>query len=180
MHKSKAETAKQDAHWPQQIFHRLIEHRIEMMAYVPDAGHCEVIDLCLQAEQIESVKLTTEEEGIALAAGAWLGGKRCIVLMQSSGIGNCVNMFSLIQVCRFPMLLLIAMRGEWEEFNPWQIPLGEKTETYLKLAGIQVVRVDEPLSAGNIFDSAAEMSFADQNPAAVLLSQKMIGAKTFD
>ena len=156
------------------------EHRIEIMAYVPDAGHSELIEMCLYAEHIEPVKLTTEEEGVALAAGAWLGGKRCVVLMQSSGIGNCVNMFSLIRVCRFPLLMLIAMRGEWEEFNPWQKPLGEKCESYLKLAGIRVVRVDEPPSTANIIDAAAEISFSGQKPVAVLLSQKMIGAKAFD
>ena len=38
-----------------------------------------------------SVVLTTEEEGIGYLAGAWLGGERGALLMQSSGVGNCIN-----------------------------------------------------------------------------------------
>jgi hypothetical protein len=71
--------------------------------------------------------LTTEEEGIALAAGAWLGGQRAVLLMQSSGVGNCINMLSLPVNCRMPFLTLVTMRGEWGEFNPWQVPMGTAT-----------------------------------------------------
>ena len=70
---------------------------------------------------------------MALAAGAWLGGQRAALLMQSSGVGNCINMLSLTRTCRFPMLMFITMRGEWEEFNPWQVPMGSIVEPVLKL-----------------------------------------------
>ena len=76
--------------------------------------------------------LTTEEEGIALAAGAWLGGQRSVLLMQSSGVGNCINMLSLSAICRFPLLMLVTMRGEWAEFNPWQVPMGRATQPALE------------------------------------------------
>ena len=46
--------------------------------------------------------------------------------MQSSGVGNCVNMLSLAKNCRFPLVILVTMRGEWAEFNPWQVPMGIK------------------------------------------------------
>ena len=78
---------------------------------------------------------------MALAAGAWLGGERAALLMQSSGLGNCVNMLSLARTCRFPLLMLITMRGEWEEFNPWQVPMGSIVDPVLKLCEAEVYRV---------------------------------------
>lgn len=61
--------------------------------------------------------LTTEEEGIGILAGAWLGGERGVLLMQSSGVGNCINTLSLSKVCGFPLLIIVTMRGEWGELN---------------------------------------------------------------
>lgn len=72
--------------------------------------------------------MTTEEEGIGVVTGSWLGGQRAALLMQSSGVGNCVNMFSLLDSCRVPFLTLVTMRGEYAEFNPWQGPMGRRTQ----------------------------------------------------
>ena len=119
--------------WQDQLFDVLKRADIRQVGYVPDAGHSRLIARCKADPDIRDVVLTTEEEGVALAAGAWLGGQRAALLMQSSGVGNCVNMLSLIRACRFPMLMLVTMRGEWEEFNPWQVPMGSIVEPTLKL-----------------------------------------------
>src|SRR5216110_3668915 len=119
--------------WPQEVHRALSVAQVRVVGYVPDAGHSRLIELCQGDRKMLSVALTTEEEGIGLAAGAWLGGQRSVLLMQSSGVGNCVNMLSLIRACRFPMLMLVTMRGEWEEFNPWQVPMGSIVEPTLKL-----------------------------------------------
>ena len=121
------------ADWPDRLFETLKRADIRQVGYVPDAGHARLIDRCRADPDIRDVVLTTEEEGVALAAGAWLGGERAALLMQSSGLGNCVNMLSLARTCRFPLLMLITMRGEWEEFNPWQQPMGSIVEPVLKL-----------------------------------------------
>src|SRR5260370_422890 len=83
--------------WPDRLFDVLRRANIRQVGYVPDAGHSRVIELCKADAGIRDVVLTTEEEGIALAAGAWLGGQRSVLLMQSSGVGNCINMLSLIK-----------------------------------------------------------------------------------
>ena len=75
------------------------------------------------------VVLATEEEGIGLLAGAWLGGERGVLLMQSSGVGNCINTLSMIRTCQFPLLLVVTMRGEWGETNPWQLPMAKPRHT---------------------------------------------------
>ena len=126
----------------------LAELGVRQVAYVPDAGHGRLIELCQADPVLRAVVLTTEEEGVALAAGAWLGGERAVLLMQSSGVGNCVNMLALPRVCRLPLLALVTMRGEWGELNPWQLPMGQSTAEALKLAGVIVQRLDVPESAG--------------------------------
>lgn len=104
--------------WPDEIFHILRDFDVAQMAYVPDAGHARLIERAVAANEVRAVPLTTEEEGIALLAGAWLGGERGALLMQSSGVGNCINMLSLAKTCRFPLLMLVTMRGQWGESNP--------------------------------------------------------------
>ncbi len=111
---------------------------MRQVGYVPDAGHARLIDLCRADDDIRDVALTTEEEGVALCSGAWLGGERAALLMQSSGLGNCVNMLSLARACRFPLLMLITMRGEWEEFNPWQVPMGSIVDSALRLCEAEI------------------------------------------
>src|SRR5438552_14786412 len=128
--------------WADEIHDVLGALRVRQVGLVPDAGHARLIDLCRADPSMRVVPLTTEEEGIGLIAGAWLGGQRGVLLMQSSGVGNCINMLSLSTVCRFPLLLLVTMRGEWGEFNPWQIPTGKGTEPILEQAGVLVHRID--------------------------------------
>src|SRR4051794_14861286 len=124
--------------WQDQLFETLKGADIRQVGYVPDAGHSRLIARCKADPDIRDVVLTTEEEGVAMAAGAWLGGQRSALLMQSSGVGNCVNMLSLLRMGRFPLLALVTMRGEWGEFNPWQGPMGGGTEAALKLGGVHV------------------------------------------
>jgi sulfopyruvate decarboxylase alpha subunit len=165
--------------WPDRLFDTLKRAGIRQVAYVPDAGHARLIERCRADREIRDVVLTTEEEGVALAAGAWLGGERAALLMQSSGVGNCVNMLSLIRACRFPMLMLVTMRGEWEEFNPWQVPMGSIVEPTLELCDTHVARVERPEQVVPAVENAVQLAFGEDRAAAVLLSQKLIGRKVW-
>ena len=165
--------------WQAQIYAALKAARIAVLGYVPDAGHAHLIAAAHADPAMRAVVLTTEEEGIALAAGAWLGGARAVLLMQSSGVGNCINMLSLPVNCRMPFLTLVTMRGEWAEFNPWQVPMGAATPTVLAAAGVHVRRADRADEAAEIVAAAASLAFDSAVPVAVLLSQRLIGAKDF-
>ena len=165
--------------WPEAIHRALGELGVRQVAYVPDAGHARLIESCQADPALRAIVLTTEEEGVALAAGAWLGGQRAALLMQSSGVGNCVNMLALNQVGRFPLLALVTMRGEWGEQNPWQLPMGQSTAAVLQLAGVIVQRLDRPESARETVHAAGMMAFEGQVPVAVLIGQRLIGAKSF-
>jgi sulfopyruvate decarboxylase alpha subunit len=165
--------------WPDRLFDTLKRANVTQVGYVPDAGHARLIDRCRADAQIRDIVLTTEEEGVALAAGAWLGGQRCALLMQSSGVGNCINMLSLMRTCRFPMLMFITMRGEWEEFNPWQVPMGSIVEPVLKLCEAKVYRAREPGEVEGLATRAAQQAYGDERIVAVLLSQQLIGKKVW-
>ena len=176
---SSAEAVDASPSWPEDIFSVLQRFDVRQVPYVPDAGHSQLIERVLGEPSMRAVPLTTEEEGIALLAGGWAGGQRGVLLMQSSGVGNCVNMFSLTQIFRFPFLTLVTMRGEWGEFNPWQVPMGSATAGVLELSGIKVLRASHENEVREVVEAGAGQAFNACTPTAVLLSQRLIGAKVF-
>ncbi len=166
--------------WQKAVSQALKDGGIRQIAYVPDAGHAHAIRQAIADPEIEDTVLTTEEEGVALVCGAWLGGDRAALLMQSSGVGNCVNMFSLLRSCNFPFLTLVTMRGEYAEFNPWQGPMGKTTQQALELMGITVLRAEKPEEVGEIVSAAVDAAFLAGEQVAVLLSQSLIGRKKWE
>jgi sulfopyruvate decarboxylase alpha subunit len=165
--------------WADGVHSLFTIYRVELISFVPDAGHKRLIELCQADSGMRVVTLTTEEEGIAFAAGAFLGGKRAALLMQSSGVGNCVNMLSLPRICAMPFLTLVTMRGEWGEFNPWQIPMGQSAPAVLEASGAIVYRADTPEQVIPTVEAALQIAFQSRRSVAVLLSQKLLGAKSF-
>jgi len=116
---------------------------------------------------------------VALAAGAWLGGQRAALLMQSSGVGNCINMLGMIQECRIPLLMLVTMRGQWGEFNPWQVPMAQATVPSLAAMGVVVQPVEHADEVAETIAAAGMLAFNTCRAVAVLISQRVIGAKAF-
>ena len=178
-HDSSENAAEPVPAWSEDIFSVLQRFDVRQVPYVPDAGHSQLIERVLGEPSMRAVPLTTEEEGVALLAGAWAGGQRGVLLMQSSGVGNCVNMFSLTQIFRFPFLTLVTMRGEWGEFNPWQVPMGSATVDVLEFSGIKVLRASHTSEVREVVEAGAGQAYNACTPTAVLLSQRLIGAKVF-
>ena len=165
--------------WPDEIYRVLKDAGIKQVAMVPDAGHSRLIRSFEADPDTRVVTLTTEEEGVAMLAGAWLGGERGVLLLQSSGVGNCINMLSLPVICHMPLLMIVTMRGDWGEFNPWQIPMGQGTQAVLEAMGVIVTRADEPHLVAPTVLGAANLAFNTWRPAAVLIGQRVLGAKNF-
>jgi len=166
-------------HWSKPVHKLFQEHDIEQVAIVPDAGHADLIRLCESDKKMSVIRLTSEEQGVSLLAGAWLGGKKGVLLMQSSGVGNCINMLSLSTSCQFPLLILVTMRGDHAEFNPSQVPMGDATETVLAAMGVLVRRADTHEDVVQEVSGALRMTYNTFRPMAVLIGQKVIGAKDF-
>ena len=167
------------ATWPHALYDLLRRAGVTQFAYVPDAGHKVLIDRSLADPDAQSIPLTTEEEGVALLAGADLGGARGVLLMQSSGVGNCINMLSLTNGGRFPFLTLVSMRGDYGEGNPWQFAMGQAVEPVLKAMGVICLRAERPDEVIATVSAALTMAFQSGMAVAVLLTQKLIGAKPF-
>ena len=141
--------------WWKDLYTVLKEADVKQVGYVPDAGHSKLINACIEDADIDATVLTTEEEGVALGAGAWLGGERAALLM------------------------LVTMRGQWGEFNPWQVPMGQAIPEILRQAGVLVYEVDQPDEVGPTAAQAARLTYFSQKPVAVLLSQRLVGSKSF-
>ena len=161
--------------------HRLFkQHGIKTVGYVPDAGLTDLIKACDADNDIKAVVMTTEEEGIGLSSGAWLGGDKAAVLMQSSGVGNTVNAIaSIVSSCQFPLFMIVTMRGQYGESNPWQIPMGQATAPVLRSLGVKVYEVDTEEDAVGAIENGLKMAFVSNAAVAVLIGQKLIGAKSF-
>ena len=165
--------------WPHQLYDALRAGGVSLFAYVPDGGHKVMINRAIDDQQATAIPLTTEEEGVALLCGAHLGDAKGVLLMQSSGAGNCINMLSLAAFGRFPILMIVTMRGQWGEFNPWQVQMGRSTETVLEAVGVKCFPVDKAEEVGETFAGAAGLAFNGGFSTAVLISQRIIGAKGF-
>jgi sulfopyruvate decarboxylase alpha subunit len=174
-----AQISGEPASWQDEVFDLLRRNQVTQFAYVPDAGHKILINRSLADPEVYSIALTTEEEGVALLAGADLGGRRGVLLMQSSGVGNCINMLSLINGSRFPFLTLVSMRGDFGEANAWQYPMGQATVPVLEAMGVTCLRADNPAEALATVDAALTMVFRAGRAVAVLFTQKLLGAKRF-
>lgn len=174
-----AQAASAPRSWPDELHRVLLAQNIRQVAYVPDSGHARLIELARADRQLRAIPLTTEEEGVALAVGAWLGGQRSVLLLQSSGVGNCINMLGTVEECRVPLLMLVTMRGQWGEFNPWQVPMAEGTAPALAGMSVVVRTVDDPADVAETVEAAARLAFNTSRAVAVLIGQRVIGAKAF-
>ena len=166
-------------HWSADVFAEMKARDIRTVATIPDGGLTQLLNMVVADKDMRLVTLSTEEEGIGVATGQWLGGKRAMIAMQSSGVGNCINALGIPVTMRAPCLLLVTMRGQWGEFNPWQVPMGQATRTVLEAVGVRCFPVEHADEIGETFAAAADITFHGRLSAAVLVSQRVIGAKGF-
>jgi sulfopyruvate decarboxylase alpha subunit len=161
------------------VFRAIKARNIQLVCTIPDGGLTNLLDLIEADRNIRLVTLSTEEEGIGIATGCWLGGGRALIAMQSSGVGNCINALALPLAYRAPCLMLVTMRGQWGEFNPWQVPMGQAARPALEAIGVRCLPVERSEEVGETFAAAADLAFNSRTCAAVLVSQRVVGAKGF-
>ena len=165
--------------WSKELFDLLVEAGVTLFTHVPDFGNSRLMELAETHNETRAVLLSSEQEGVAMAAGADLVGARAVLCMQSSGVGNCPNMLSLVKGGRFPMLMIVTMRGDYGEMNPWQYPMGQAVEPVLEAMGILIIRVERPDEFIEAARAAIAAAFSGGQGVALILSQKFLGAKVF-
>ncbi len=165
--------------WSDDVFRAMKAREIKTVCTIPDGGLTRILNMVKADTGMRLVTLTTEEEGVGIATGCFLGGEKAMVAMQSSGVGNCINALGLPTAYRTPCLMLVTMRGIWGEFNPWQVQMGMGTRRALEAVGVHCFPVEHPEEVGETFAAAADLAFNGRLSAAVLVSQRIIGAKGF-
>lgn len=165
--------------WATRLHGHIKKAGVRQVSFVPDGGHKTLIQHCLEDPEMRTISLTTEQDGFGLATGAWLGGVRSALLMQSSGVGNCINAISLIRNCQIPFITFVTMRGDFGETNAWQIPMGQGTQPAFEAMGMICLRAETADEVDDVARAGLAMAFNAQQAVAVLLSQRLIGAKTF-
>lgn len=166
-----------DGDWSEGAHRAILRAGIRLLAHVPDAGLAPLLARCGRDPSIRIVGLADEREGPALLAGAWLGGLRGLLACQSSGIGNLVNMLGVSAVGRFPLAMLVTMRGEWGEQNPWQVPMGQAVPAVLGAMGVRLFSLERAEDAEAVRDGALGLAFGSEQMVAVLIRQRLLGAK---
>ena len=165
--------------WSADVFREMKARDIATVCTVPDGGLTQLLRVIEAERAMRLVTLSIEQEGIGIATGCWLAGQRSMIAMQSSGVGNCINALGLPAAFRAPCLMLVTMRGQWGEFNPWQVPMGQATRPALEAVGVKCFAVDKAEEVGETFAAAADLAFNSWVSAAVLIGQRVIGAKGF-
>jgi sulfopyruvate decarboxylase alpha subunit len=173
---SEASTAA-PGNWSQAVYQALKNQGISVVGFVPDGGMKKVIELCMADTSMRTVALTNESEGPCLMAGAWLGGAKGCLIMQSTGIGNLINNATMSEVCQFPLLVLVSWRSSWAEGNRWQMPMGERCQQYFKMAGFHTQTVEDGEEAGASVEAAIEHAYNTLNGVGVFFSQRVMGVK---
>jgi sulfopyruvate decarboxylase alpha subunit len=164
--------------WTDIVFDRLKANHLEVVCHVPDIVLASLIARTEADPFFTVVSLTREEEGVGVLTGAYTGGRRGLLMMQVSGLGNSINgLASLAIPYQIPFLMLISQRGELGEFNPAQIAMGQAARPVLNALGIQHFTLRRTDEVSSLMDGAIKTAYTAQRPVALFLSTEMVGWK---
>ncbi len=157
--------------WSTVIYERFRAAGIALVAHVPDNVVAPIIR-CFEADSsVTTVSCTREEEGVGIVAGGLLGGTRGALLMQTSGFGNCLNALgSLVLPYQLPLIMVISGRGELQEFNPAQRPMGRGIRRVLDALDIQHHTLDNLETLARTLDFALTTAYLTSAPIAFIVS----------
>jgi sulfopyruvate decarboxylase alpha subunit len=167
-----------DSSWAKHVADILRRNDMRLFATVPDYIVSQVLDHLWADSDCRVVTATREEEGLGILSGAWLGGQRGALLMQNSGLGNCVNTLGSLNVAaQLPVVLVISHRGDLGEFNPAQVPIGQATERILDALGIRHVMPRSIAELEAQADGLVKLCYTQSLPVAFVLPAELTGGK---
>lgn len=167
-----------DPSWSKHVADVLRRNGIRLFATVPDYIVGQVLEHLGADPGCRVVTVTREEEGLGLLSGAWLGGRRGALVMQNSGLGNCVNTLASLNVAsQIPVVLVISHRGDLGEFNPAQVPMGRASGPVLDALGIRHVIPRSPAELEAQADGLIKLGYTCSLPVAFLLPPELTGGK---
>ena len=166
--------------WSTDMAQALADNGYTVVAYVPDEVTDRLLTLLREEHATRMVLVTREEEGVGVLSGAFLGGKRGVLVMQSSGLGNSINaLCSLAIGFQIPLLMVLSERGRLDEINPVQVPLGRALPKICDALGIQAFWIDDVADVRRTVDGATKLAYASSLPVALVLPTTLTGGKTW-
>ena len=164
--------------WPRKIVSLLKSNDICSISFIPDSVIGQILKEAEKDSFFQFTTLAREEEGIGIVTGEYLGGRKGVLLMQSAGLGNCVNALASLAIpYQIPFLMLISQRGELGEFNACHVVLGKALRRILEALGIQHYTVDREDEVETIVGGAIKTAYTSEQPVAVILSTALVGWK---
>ena len=163
--------------WQSAIGHALADGGVTVAAYVPDTRLQGVLS-CLADRSVVLRSLSREEECVAYAVGQRISGRRPVVLMQSSGLGNSINALASLAIpYRLGIPMVLSMRGTLGEANPGQVPMGRATVPLLNALGIQSFSLRSAEAAKQVTDGIMTLAYDAGECAALLLEPELGGGR---
>ena len=151
-----------------QLFERLKNNGLDFFVSVPCKFLDDLISLLSNDREVIHTPVTREEEGVGLAAGAFLAGRRPAVIMQNSGLGNSINAIcSLLNYYQIPVVFILSHRGVAGEIIDAQRPMGRATSSLLDSADIPYLEISSSGSLAGI-DDLVRAGLEDNKPVALL------------
>jgi len=169
---------KEDLQWPRKIVAALKANDVGSISFVPDAVIGRILKAAEKDPFFHFTTLAREEEGIGIVAGEYFGGRRGVLMMQSAGLGNCVNALASLAIpYQIPLPMLISQRGELGEFNACHVVMGRALRGILEALGIQHYTIDREDELDTVLNGAIKTAYTAEQPVAVVLSTALVGWK---
>ena len=162
--------------WHQHLADALRRNDIRTFVTVPDFVVSQVLEHLWPDESCRVVTVTREEEGVGVLSGAFMAGKRGALLMQNSGLGNCVNgLASLNQAAQIPIVMIISHRGDIGEFNVAQVGMGQATEPVLEALSVRYIKPHSVEELEAEVDGLIKLAYTRNLPVAIVLPNDLTG-----
>jgi len=166
-----------DLDWQVALAEALVARQVSVAAFVPDSRLHGVL-AGLDQGSVVLRSLAREEECVAYAAGQRIAGRRPVVLLQSSGLGNSLNALgSLVVPYRLGLPIVVSMRGTLGERNPSQVPMGRATVPLLTAFGVQSFSLRRPDDTVSMATGVLDLAFDADETAALLLEPELGGGR---
>ena len=166
------------AGWHEHIADALRRNDIRLFGTVPDFIVSQVLDHLWSDESCHVITSSREEEALGMLSGAYLAGKRGALLMQNSGLGNCVNTIASLNIAaQIPVVMVISHRGDLGEYNAAQVPMGQAAERILETLDIRYAIPHTVEEFDSVADGLIKLAYTRSLPVAFLLPNDMTGGR---
>jgi len=167
--------------WYDIVLATLKANDVKLVVYVPDRVFTPLIKGIHADPFFNAFAATREEEALGIITGAWMGGLRGAVLMQTSGFGTIPNaLASLVVPCQIPALIFVSERGTLGEFNLGQALVCKTMRPVLNSLAVENITITRQDELAFTIDRSIKQAVATQAPVTFILSPLLTGGKVFE